>query len=113
MLKSAWKTNRVAVLILAGACLVGLFFAVRLVVFSIYWSDPARRDAVIEGWQTPGYIAMSWKVPRPVIADALGLEEGERARTSLEDLAKERGVPTAELIRELEAAILDFRADNP
>ena len=113
MIKTAWETNRVAVLILAGACLVGLFFAARLVVFSVYWSDPARRDAVIEGWQTPGYVAMSWKVPRPVVADALGLEEGERARISLENLAKERGVPTAELIRELEAAITNFRAASP
>lgn len=113
MLKAAWETNRVAFLILAGACLVGIFFAVRLVIFGVYWSDPARRDAVIEGWQTPGYVAMSWKVPRPVIADALGLQEGERARISLEDLAKERGVPTDELIRELEAAITTFRANNP
>ena len=102
-----------AVLILAGASLVALFFAARLVVFSVYWSDPARRDAVIEGWQTPGYVAMSWKVPRPVIADALGLEEGERARVSLDQLAKERGVSTTDLIRDLEAAIHDFRSDTP
>jgi hypothetical protein len=113
MLKTVWTRNRWAVLILAGACLVALFFAARLVVFSVYWSDPARRDAVIEGWQTPGYVAMSWKVPRPVIADALGLEEGERARVSLDEIAKERGVSTADLIRDLEAAIHDFRSDTP
>ena len=56
---------------------------------------------------------MSWKVPRPVIADALGLEEGERARVSLDDLARERGVPTVELIEVLEAAIADFRDKKP
>ena len=113
MLQTLWHKNKLSVLIFTGACLVALFFAVRLLLFTIYWSDPERRDAVIEGWQTPGYVAMSWKVPRPVIADALGLEEGERARVSLDDLARERGVPTAELIEVLEAAIADFRDKEP
>lgn len=113
MFKTLWSRNKIAVLVFAAACLVAVFFAVRLTVFTIYWSDPARRDAVIEGWQTPGYVAMSWKVPREVVAEALGFSEGERRRRSLKDLAKESGVPVEVLIGEIEAAIIAYRAENP
>lgn len=111
MLKTLWQRNKLAVIVFSMACLVALFFAVRLAVFTVYWSDPERRDAVIEEWQSPGYIAMSWKVPRPVIAEALGLAEGEEPRRSLSDIAEERGVPVESLIGDLEAAIADFRAE--
>jgi hypothetical protein len=110
MLKALWQKNKLAVIVFSLACLVAFFFAVRLTLFTIYWSDPARRDAVIEGWQTPGYVAMSWKVPRPVVAEALGLAEGEQPRQSLDDIAAARGVSTEALIRDLEAAIAEFRA---
>lgn len=112
MLKTLWQRNKLAVIVFSVACLVVLFFALRLALFTIYWSDPVRRDAIIEGWQTPGYVAMSWKVPRPVVANALGLGEGDRPRRSLDDIASERGVSTEELIRALEAAIADFRASG-
>lgn len=111
MLGTLWKKNKLAVVVFGAACVVAIFFAIRLTLFTIYWSDPARRDAVIEGWQTPGYVAMSWKVPRTVIADALGIQEGDRARQSLEDIAETRGVPIEVLISELERAIASFRAD--
>jgi hypothetical protein len=48
-----------------------LFFAVRLTVFTIYWSDPAHRDQAVEGWMTPGYVARSWDVDPEVIRAAL------------------------------------------
>lgn len=110
MLKTLWQKNRPAVIVFSVACLVALFFALRLAFFTIYWSDPVRRDAVIEGWQTPGYVAMSWKVPRPVVVEALGLTTSDKPRRSLDDIASERGVSTEELIRALETAIADFRA---
>jgi hypothetical protein len=110
MLRTLWQKNKLAVIVFSVACLVALFFAVRLAFFTVYWSDPARRDAVIEGWQSPGYVAMSWKVPRPIVAEALGLAEGDQPRRSLDDIAAERGLSTEVLIRDLEAAIAEFRA---
>ena len=98
-------------IVFAGACLVAVFFAARLVLFTVYWSDPARRDAAIESWQTPGYVAMSWKVPRAVIAEAIGLSEGSAPRESLNDIAARRGVPVETLIAEIEEAIDAFRVE--
>ena len=46
-------------------------FAVRGVVFWVYWGDPARHEQAIEPWMTPGYIAHSWRVPRAVVVEAL------------------------------------------
>ena len=110
MIGTLWRKHKLALLVFAGALLLVAFFAVRLAFFSIYWSDPVRRDAVIEGWQTPGYVAMSWKVPRPVVAEALGLAEGDHPRQNLDDIATERGVALDTLIAEIEAAILEFRS---
>lgn len=87
------------------ACGAVLFFGLRLVVFGMHWSDPANRNQPIAGWMSPGYVAMSWHVPKPVVMEALGLEEKSRDRKSLDDLARERGLPVDVLIRELEDAI--------
>lgn len=113
MLRTLWTHHRIAVIVFAAACCIALVFAVRLALFSVYWSDPERRDAAIEGWQSPGYIAMSWKVPREVIAEALDLDEGARPRQSLARIAAARGVPVETLISDVKAAIAAVRADTP
>ena len=112
MIGKLWREHRLAMLVFVAASLVALFFAVRLIIFTVYWSDPARRDAVIEGWQTAGYVAMSWDVPRSVVAEALGLAEGAAPRRSLDDIARAEGVPVETLIGDLERAIADYRASQ-
>ena len=67
MIRNFWRHQRVASLIFVVASLAAAFFAVRLVAAWIYWSDPTHRDAAIEGWMTPGYVAQSWDVPREVV----------------------------------------------
>lgn len=107
-LRRIWQAAPVATVILSGALLVGLFFAVRLVAFWIYWADPAHRDQAIEPWMTPGYVAHSWGVPREVAFEALALQPG-RPR-SLDDLAAARGITVEALAQDLQAAIDAFRA---
>lgn len=113
MIRQLWNQHRVATSIFVIACLAALFFAVRLAVFTIYWADPAHRDLPLEAWMTPGYVAMSWDVPREVVGEALGLEPASGARKSLETLAAERGVPVSALTDTLRTAIADFRASKP
>ena len=93
------------------ALAVTVFFAARLVVISVVWSDPDRRNQPIEGWMTPGYVVHSWQVPREVIADVVGTPP-ERGLT-LADLARMRGEDPAALIAALEAAIAAHRAAQP
>jgi hypothetical protein len=102
--------RRVALIAFAVAGLLTVFFAVRLVTQAIYWNDPARRDAEIADWMTPAYVGHAWKVPRPVIADAIGLTSDQRGkRLPLEDVAEELGIPFEDLKKRLEAAIAAHR----
>lgn len=90
------------------------FFAVRLALFTLYWSDPSHAAQPIAGWMTPGYVAKSWDVPRNVVGNALGLPpEPGQPRKTLNDLARDRGLQTSELIAALEAAIAAHRARAP
>lgn len=97
-----------------GAAAVTVFFAVRLVAFSIFWADPAHRDQTVEGWMTPGYVAHSWHVPHEVMVDALAIAPSPDGppskRKTIEDLAKQRGIPVAQLIAQIDAAIAMHRA---
>ena len=111
MLRETMRRNRLATAILAIALVAALFFAVRLGVYTVRWSDPARRDTPVAGWMTPGYVANSWKVPRGLVVDALGLD-GPR-RITLDELAVETGIPVDTLIVQVEAAIDAWRAANP
>jgi hypothetical protein len=108
MWRWVWKEHRIATLVFGTAVAVAVIFAVRLVAFWIFWANPAHRKMAPEGWMTPGYVAMSWDVPREVVGEALGLEAGKRR--ALEDIAAERGVHLSDLIADLQAALDSYRA---
>ncbi len=110
MFRTVWKQHPWATAILSLASLAALIFAVRLAVFTIYWMDPAHREVAVEGWMTPGYVAMSWQIPKPVVMEMLGLDERPEERVQIKDLAAQKGIPVAELIAELEAALAAEKA---
>jgi hypothetical protein len=104
-----WRAHRWLVVAFCLASLLALGFGARSVLSWVYWSDPARRDATLEGWMTPRYVALSWGVERSVVSGALGLEPGEGRRLTLAGIAEARGVPLAEVEEALIAAILAAR----
>lgn len=112
MIRNLWQRHRIALTIFVLACLVALFFSVRLVVMTIYWSDPSRRDAPMEPWMTPGYVARSWDVPRSVLIDTLGPVAEERRRITLEEIAQAQGREVSDVVSELEEAIRAFRSSE-
>jgi hypothetical protein len=105
---AVWRRHRVLVSCFVLALLLTLFFLVRMVMFSIYWADPAHRDQSLSGWMTPRYVQMSWHVPPDVIQKAIGLPD-RGGHQSLEQIAESQGVPLDELIAKLEAAIAASR----
>lgn len=109
-LRRLWRASPVATSVLGFALVVTVFFSVRLVAAWIYWSDPSHRDQAIAGWMTPRYVATSWHVPPEVVGDALGLAVERPRRLTLDQLAKERGVPLSDLTAALAAAISAHRA---
>ncbi len=91
----------------AFALALALFvvFAVRAALFAMYWSDPAKFRQPIEGWMTPRYVATSWRIPRPEMDAALGEAMPPKGvRLTLNEIAKESGVPLEVLIERIEAA---------
>lgn len=70
-LRYLWANNRLLLLGFAAVLGLTLFFGIRTLTFTLYWADPAHRDQALAGWMTPGYVAMSYDIPPPLLAPAL------------------------------------------
>ncbi|RID93494.1 hypothetical protein D2N39_00780 [Gemmobacter lutimaris] len=93
------------------ALVLALFFSGRIVVRAVYWSQ--HREEAVAAWMTVGYVARSWRLdPRAIDAEA-GLPPPQGHPLTLEQIAADRGVPVAEVIAEVEAAIATLRATAP
>lgn len=92
------------------ACAVTLFFAGRLVFFTAYWAT--HREVPVEPWMTVGYVARSWGLDPRLLDAAAGLPEPQVKGhpQSLAEIARDRGVPVAEVIAGVEAAVADLRS---
>jgi len=109
--RKLWAASPWATTVAGLGLLLALLFTLRLVIFSIYWSDPANRDQAIASWMTPGYIAHSWQVPREVVLKALNTPvPPPKGPMNLDELAAYLGVPVQDLVAAAEAAIADHRA---
>ena len=90
------------------ALLATIFFAIRTTVFAIYWADSANRDIKIQGWMTPGHIALSWHVPREMMRQAIGPLPDKR-RPTLDEIAAEQNIDLETLVERIEEAISTHR----
>ncbi len=107
------KRHPVLSLAFVAALATAVMFLVRLAVSLWVWSDAGHVNQPIEAWMTPRYVARSWDVPPEAIADALGLAaDGTGRRVTLADLADSQNRDLQALIRDLEASIALFKADN-
>lgn len=101
-LRHLWAHRRASLVAFVLAVLVALFFAVRLTIAMIYWSDPDHLRQAPKGWMTPGYVARSWQVDAQDISTVLGLDPRTQPRgQTLEDIARARGVAVGVVIAEL------------
>ena len=92
------------------ACGVTLFFAGRFVVYTAYWAT--HREMTVEPWMTVGYVARSWGLDPRELDETAGLPapEVKGKPQPLSEIARDRGVPVAQVIGEVEAAIAMLRA---
>lgn len=110
-----WRTRPYLVTSFLLACAVTLFFGVRFVSQAIYWANPAHQNQTVEGWMTVGYIARSWDVPGPQI-DLMVRLPGPKVKghpQPLSEIARDRGVPVAEVIAQVETAISLLKLAKP
>lgn len=85
-----------------------LFFAVRFVVGAVYWAQ--HREEPIRGWMTVGYIGKSWDLDPRVIDAEAGFPPPQGHPFTLEEIARQRGIPVADVIAQAEAAVAKLRA---
>lgn len=105
-----WRAHKVLSLAFLAAILLTLLFGVRMVVFAVYWMDPAHRDQTLEGWMTPRYVAQSYELPPEVTALAIGVPYPPQNRgQTLADIAENQGVTLTELQARIEAAARTHR----
>ena len=91
-------------------CSSPLFFAVRLVVHAVYWSQ--HRDAELAEWMTIGYVAQSYHIERDDLARAVGLEPGSGRRLTIAEIARRTGQSVDEVETALLSAIQAERAKD-
>ena len=109
-LRHLWQHRRLTLLAFIAASLLAMFFALRLVVAAVYWSDPVHLEQAPDGWMTTGYVARSWQVDPKDVAQALGLDPETHARgVTLEDIAEAQGRPLVDLIADLAAYLAETR----
>lgn len=108
-LRAAWRKAPWLMSAFALALALTLFFGSRMIIGAIYWADPRHIDQDIAGWMSPGYVAMSWDVPREVMIEVLGQSPNDGGPRRLEDIAADRGVPLDTLIAQIEVAIMAHR----
>lgn len=87
-----------------------LFFAGRFAVHAVYWSDPSHRNQQVQPWMTVGYIARSWGLDGPEIDAEAGLPRPEGHPLTLQQIADDRGVPVAQVVSDVQAALLRLKA---
>lgn len=107
--KRLWHSHRLLLLAFGLAATLTLFFAVRMVVFGIYWADPKHQNQPLEGWMTLRYVAHSYDLQREDALAILGVSSPPGGRQSLQKLAREQGMT----LQELQSRIDAFVASRP
>ncbi len=107
--RTLWRRHRFLFVAFLAALVVTVFFAARLLVFTVYWADPDHRGQPLEGWMTPGYVAHSYDLSSEVVRDALELDPGDGERRTLAEIATASGWTLKEIQRRIDEAA---RADG-
>jgi hypothetical protein len=107
-----WRVRPILTSAFLLACGLTLFFTGFTVYRAVYWAN--HREQPVSAWMTVGYIGRSWGLdPRQIDAVAgLPIPEARGHPLTLAEIARDRGLPVAEVISEVEAAVDSLRATN-
>ena len=98
-----WQRHRLLMIAFAIAATLTLFFALRMVMFALYWADPTHRQQPPEPWMPLRYVAYSWDVPPRELAAALGLQPDARMPLTIADITRMTGLSPEEIEARLKA----------
>lgn len=98
-----WRHHKLLLLAFVVAALVTLAFAVRTIMFALYWSDPAHRRQQLEAWMPLRYVAYSWQLDPARIAAAFGVEDQQGRRLTVGQIAARKDLTLEQMKQQLEA----------
>jgi membrane protein DedA with SNARE-associated domain len=105
------------IVVLVMATLATLLFGVRTYrawqLFASAQAVDAADTAGIRPWMTIAYIAATYHVPEASLAARLGSSPESSGRTTLRELASQRGQQPLEVARSAQQAIADLRRTGP
>src|SRR5437016_11342185 len=86
-------------------------FSVRAVRRAVYWR--LHRDEPVRPWMSVPYVAHSYRVPPPVLYEALGIPPLPHDRRPIRDIAQQQNRSVDEVISVLQNAIAHERSMHP
>lgn len=95
--------------VFALAMVVALWFAVQFTLNFLYFNDPRNKDVDLKGWMTPRYVVMTYDLPRPLVAELLGLTDPSQRGQSLRRIADDMGLTMEELTELVRAEAAIYR----
>jgi hypothetical protein len=109
-LKAAWQARPGLTFAFLLACAVTLGFTGSFAYHTVYWAT--HQNVAVRPWMTVGYVARSWNLDGREIDTLAGLPmpEVKGHPQTLKEIASDRGVPVADVIAEVEAAVKTLRA---
>lgn len=104
MIRRIWQRNPILTLAFLLALGASLFFATRAVNMAIVLANRAEKP--VAGWMTPRYIVRSYGLDRDDLGRILAtVDDREDLRQPLYALARDEGVPVADLIAAIQALV--------
>lgn len=103
-----FRNHPVLVSVLVLSVGLAVFFGGRFVLRAVYFAQHAEEP--VAGWMTVGYVGRSWGFDPRAIDRLAGLPPPEGRPFTLEEIARARGVPVAEVVAQVEAALEMLRA---
>jgi hypothetical protein len=107
-MRQLFRRHPVAMGVLTLSLVLTLVFALRLAAGAIYWSGHVREP--VQPWMTVGYVGKSWDLDPREIDRIAGLPLPMGRPMTLQEIARDRGVPVADVIAAVEAAVADLQA---
>lgn len=105
--RTLWRTNKLLVIAFAVAFSFTVVFGIRTTASFLYWSS--HQNVPVAGWMPAGYVAKSYRVDIEVVREALGLDPRDRDRRPIARIARDRGVPVDQMIRDVNEALKSAR----
>lgn len=104
-MKQIWRHHPYLSSAFLLASAVTVFFLIRILSQAIYWFDPDHQRQQVRPWMTVGYVARSWDLHGPDVDQAAGLPPRDGHPQTLMEIARDRGVPVAEVVKQVEDAV--------